>query len=84
MVERLRAEGLEAGRGQALKSAPRGYPQDYPRIELLHFKGLICWRHWPVAPWLHTAEARDKVAGFLLTAALLHQWLEQNVGPDPG
>jgi hypothetical protein len=38
----------------------------------------------PVAPWLHTAEAKDKVAGFLLTAAPLHQWLDQNVGPNPG
>jgi hypothetical protein len=37
-----------------------------------------------VAPWLHTPEAKDKVAGFLLTAAPLHQWLEQNAGSDPG
>ncbi len=31
VVERLRAEGLEVGGGQALKSAPRGYPKDHPR-----------------------------------------------------
>ena|SRR5438874_1129254 len=84
VVERLRAEGLELGGGQSSKSAPRGYPQDHPRIELLRYKGLICWRHWPVAPWLHTPEAKDKAAGFLLTAAPLHQWLEQNAGSDPG
>jgi len=83
VVERLRAEGLEVGGGQALKSAPRGYPRDHPRSELLRCKGLICWRHWPVAPWLHTAKAKDKVAGFLRTAAPLHHWLDQNVGPDP-
>jgi uncharacterized protein (TIGR02453 family) len=82
LLEQLRAEGLEVGGGQALKSAPRGYPQDHPRIELLRYKGLICWRHWPVAPWLHTAAAKDKVAGFLRTTAPLHQWLEQHVGPD--
>jgi len=83
MVERLRADGLEVGGGQALKSAPRGYPGDHPRIELLRCKGLICWRDWPVAPWLHTAKAGDHVAGFLRTAAPLHRWLDQNVGPDP-
>ena len=83
VVERLRAEGLEVGGGQALKSAPRGYPRDHPRSELRRCKGLICWRHWPVAPWLHTAKAKDKVAGFLRTAAPLHHWLDQNVGPDP-
>jgi uncharacterized protein (TIGR02453 family) len=82
LAKQLRAEGLEVGGGQALKSAPRGYPQDHPRIELLRYKGLICWRHWPVAPWLHTAAAKDKVAGFLRTTAPLHQWLEQHVGPD--
>jgi uncharacterized protein (TIGR02453 family) len=83
VVERLRAEGLEVGGGQALKGAPRGYPGDHPRIELLRWKGLICWRDWPVAPWLHTAKAGDRVAGFLRTAAPLHRWLDQNVGPGP-
>ena len=83
MVGRLRAQGLEVGGGQTLKSAPRGYPKDHPRVDLLRYKGLICWRHWPVAPWLHTAQAEDHVVGFLRTAAPLHQWLDQRVGPDP-
>ncbi len=41
VVERLRAEGLEVGGGQALKSAPRGYPRDHPRSELRRCKGLM-------------------------------------------
>ena len=82
LVEGLRAEGLEVGGGQALKSAPRGYAKDHPRIELLRYKGLICWRHWPVAPWLYTAQAKDRVAGVLRAAAPLQRWLDQNVGPD--
>jgi uncharacterized protein (TIGR02453 family) len=82
IVGRLRAEGLEVGGGQALKTAPRGYSADHPRIELLRYKGLICWHHWPVEPWLHTAEASGKVAGVLRTAAPLHQWLDRKVGPD--
>ena len=83
VVERLRAEGLEFGGGQALKSAPRGYPKDHPRIGLLRYKGLICWRHWPVAPWLYSAKAKDHVAGFLRIAAPLQHWLDQEVRPDP-
>jgi uncharacterized protein (TIGR02453 family) len=83
LVERLRGEGLQVGGGQTLKTAPRGYPGDHPRIELLRCKGLICWRQWPVAPWLGTAGARDRVAGFLRTAAPMHHWLERQVGPDP-
>src|SRR5262249_40250624 len=68
---------------QALKSAPRGYPGDHPRIDLLRWKGLICWRDWPVAPWLHTAKARDRVTGFLRTAAPLQRWLDRTVGAGP-
>jgi uncharacterized protein (TIGR02453 family) len=83
VVERLRAEGLEVGGGQALKGAPRGYPADHPRIELLRWKGLICWQDWPVAPWLRTAKTRDRVTGFLRTAAPLQHWLDHRVGPDP-
>jgi uncharacterized protein (TIGR02453 family) len=83
LVERLRGEGLEVGGGQTLKTAPRGYPGDHPRIGLLRYKGLICWRQWPVAPWLGTAKAKHRVAGFLRTVAPLHHWLDQQVGPDP-
>ena len=84
LVGRLRDQGLQVGGGQTLKGAPRGYPGDHPRIELLRYKGLICWRHWPPGPWLGTAKAKDRVTGFLRTAAPLHQWLDQDVGPDPG
>jgi len=81
LVKRLRGGGVEVGGGQTLKTAPRGYPSDHPRIELLRYKGLICWRHWPVAPWLSTAKAKDRVVGFLRTATPLHHWLDEQVGP---
>ena len=84
LVERLRGEGLQVGGGRTLKNAPRGYSSDHPRIELLRYKGLICWRQWAVAPWLYTATAKDRVVDFLRTAAPLHDWLDQQVGPDPG
>jgi len=74
---------MQVGGGQTLKTAPRGYPGDHPRIGLLRCKGLICWQQWPVAPWLGTDQARDRVAGFLRTAAPLHHWLDRQVGPDP-
>ena len=35
-----------------LKSAPRGYPADHPRIDLLRYKGLAAYQEWPVEPWL--------------------------------
>jgi uncharacterized protein (TIGR02453 family) len=83
LVERLRGESFQVGGGQTLKNAPRGYPRDHPRIDLLRCKGLICWRQWPPGPWLYSAQAKGRVADFLRAAAPLHHWLDQQVGPDP-
>ena len=78
--------GLTAGQirvdgTQNLKSAPRGYPADHPRIDLLRHKGLIAWRDWPAGSWLGTARARTRVVDFLRTAAPLQDWLDEHVGP---
>ena len=72
--------GMEVTAHEALKSAPRGYPKDHPRIELLRLKGLITWREWPVAAWMGTAKAKDRVAEFLRGAAPLRGWLDEQVG----
>ena len=63
-----------------LKTAPRGYPVDHPRIGLLRNKGLTAWQHWPVEPWLETAAAKDKLISFFRTALPLTSWLTDNVG----
>jgi uncharacterized protein (DUF2461 family) len=78
--------GLTAGQirvdgTQNLKSAPRGYPADHPRIDLLRHKGLIAWRDWPAGAWLGTAKAKARVVDFLRTAAPLQDWLDEHVGP---
>jgi uncharacterized protein (TIGR02453 family) len=68
-----------------LKTAPRGYPADHPRIGLLRYKGLIAWKQWPVEPWLGTAAARERVAGFLAASRPLCDWLDEHVGePEAG
>jgi uncharacterized protein (TIGR02453 family) len=63
----------------ALKSAPRGFPADHPRITLLRYKGLTAWKQWPVEPWLETASARDRVVSFFRTTLPLCSWLTDNV-----
>ena len=64
----------------ALKSAPRGYPADHPRITLLRYKGLTTWKQWPVEPWLETAAARDRLVSFFRTSQPLCTWLTDHVG----
>jgi len=63
----------------ALKSAPRGYPVDHPRVALLRYKGVTAWKQWPVEPWLETAEAREHIVTFLRTAQPLCSWLTDHV-----
>jgi uncharacterized protein (TIGR02453 family) len=72
--------GMQVTAHESLKSAPRGYPKDHPRIELLRLKGLITWREWPVAAWMGTAKAKDRVVGFLRDSAPLRAWLDDHVG----
>ena len=67
-----------------LKSAPRGYPADHPRIGLLRHKGLVAWQEWPAGAWLGTAEAKDRVVTFLRTTRPLSEWLADRVGPSMG
>jgi uncharacterized protein (DUF2461 family) len=63
-----------------LKSAPRGYPADHPRIALLRYKGLTAWKQWPVEPWLETEAAKDRVVSFFRTTLPLCSWLTGHVG----
>lgn len=66
---------------ESLKTAPRGYPRDHPRADLLRNKGLISWKEWPVAAWLGTAAAKTRVVEFLRASRPLAAWLDDNVGP---
>lgn len=80
MVEKAMADGIEVSAHDVLKTAPKGYPKDHPRIELLRQKGLIYWKMWPAGPWLGTPKAKDRVVELLRAAKPLLKWLDANVG----
>lgn len=67
---------------EVLKTAPKGYPKDHPRIDLLRQKGLIAWKEWPVEPWLGTAKAKQRVVEFLRATRPMSDWLSKYVGPS--
>ncbi|MFI5056448.1 MAG: DUF2461 domain-containing protein [Actinomycetota bacterium] len=79
LVEAASTAGLEISGHEVLKTAPRGYPKDHPRIELLRYKGLIGWREWPVGKWLGTKRVKDRVIEVFDASAPLDAWLERNV-----
>jgi len=80
VVEDARGAGLTITAASTLSTAPRGYPKDHPRIELLRMKGLVTWKQWPVEPWLATAKAKDRVVSVLRDSADLAHWLDVHVG----
>jgi uncharacterized protein (TIGR02453 family) len=82
LVAKASAAGVEVTGHEVLKTAPRGYPKDHPRIELLRCKGLITWREWPAAAWLGTRRAKDRVIEFLRLSKPLNDWLRTYVGPS--
>ena len=81
IVDTARAAGLTITAARSLTSAPRGYPRDHPRIELLRMKGLVTWKDWPVEAWLGTAQAKQKVVEVLRASLPLVGWLDAHVGP---
>jgi len=82
IVGDLRTKGIEVSAHGELKSAPRGYDKDHPRIDLLKLKGLIAWTQWPVGAWLGTPKAKDRIVEFLHTVKPMNRWLDTQVGPS--
>ena len=79
VIARTEQAGVTVQGHGVLKSAPRGYPADHPRIALLRYKGLTAWQQWPVEPWLETSAAKDRVISFLRTTLPLCSWLTTHV-----
>ena len=72
--------GYDIGAHDVLKTAPKGYPKDHPRLAQLQRKGVLMSKHWPVAPWLGTKKAKDQIVACLRAAQPLTAWLAANVG----
>jgi uncharacterized protein (TIGR02453 family) len=79
IIGQLRGEGIEVRGTGTLKTAPRGYPADHPRIELLRHKGLYAWRNWPVEQWLETVRVKEQLLIFFRTTRGFSSWLNDQV-----
>jgi uncharacterized protein (TIGR02453 family) len=82
VVAALTKAGLDVHAMEELKTAPKGYPKDHPRIELLRKKGLVASRGWEPTAWLSTAGAKKRVTDVLRATEPLLRWLDANVGPS--
>jgi uncharacterized protein (TIGR02453 family) len=80
LIAAIERAGIGVHGHGSLKTAPRGYPKDHPRLDLLRHKGLTTWTEWPAAAWLGTSAAKQRIVGFLRASRPLRQWLDANVG----
>jgi uncharacterized protein (TIGR02453 family) len=82
LVTALRKSGSDVIGHGMLKTAPKGYAKDHPRIELLRHKGIAAWHEWPAGAWLGRATAKNRVVDFLRACRPFNEWLATNVGPS--
>ncbi len=77
-VEDMRAAGLSVG-GNEMKTAPRGYGADHPRIELLRWREVGAGRQFELGPWIATPAVRDRVLETWEAMCPLADWLTEHV-----
>jgi uncharacterized protein (TIGR02453 family) len=80
VIEVLSRAKLDVHGSDALKTAPKGYPRDHPRIDLLRYRGLVAMKQWQVAAWLGTAATKTRIVEVLRAARPLCGWLDEHVG----
>ncbi len=77
IVKSVERKGFEVG-GDVLKTTPRGYDKDHPRIDLLRHKSMIGMRVIGFEPVIHTAELLDLVRKDWRATRPLVEWAERH------
>ncbi|MDQ1604749.1 MAG: hypothetical protein QOE01_2594 [Actinomycetota bacterium] len=70
--------------GETLKTAPKGYAADHPRVGLLRHKSLMLVKTFGVPRWLATPAAADRIRESWNALRPLNGWVSKHVaGTDP-
>ncbi len=83
-LDRLTSAGFALEREGALKTAPRGWPRDHPRLELLRLRDLVVVARHEPQEWLVDRRCLDVVRSGWRTVTTWNTWLDRNVGVRPG
>ena len=82
IVAAMRKKNFNVTAIDELKTAPRGYPKDHPRVELLRMKGCLAAKQFGAPQWIHTKEAAKRIREMWEGAKPLTDWLDSHVGPS--
>ncbi len=80
IVDGLARRKYSIGAIDELKTAPRGFDKEHPRIELIRRKGLMMSKEFGAPKWLHTKQAATKIRSVWEAAADMNAWLDAHVG----
>ena len=75
ILHRLVRQGRDPG-GDTLKTSPRGYDADHPRIDLLRHRSMSLGRSYGFEPVIHTAELLDLVREDWRAARPFVRWVD--------
>ena len=77
ILAKLTGAGFTVG-GDKLKTSPRGYDADHPRIELLRHKSLTVGKNYGFEPVIHTPELADLIRKDWRATKPLITWITDN------
>jgi uncharacterized protein (TIGR02453 family) len=77
LLDGLVADGWELG-GDKLKTTPRGYDVDHPRIDLLRHKSMTLGKSYGFEPIIHSAELVEQVRRDWRATSPFLEWVTAN------
>ena len=80
LLAELDGAGFSMMEEGALKTAPRGWGKDHPRVDVLRRKHLAIGQDREPGPWLGSAACLDEVRAAWRTVGRWNAWLEERVG----
>lgn len=78
IIGKLERAGWTLG-GETLKTAPKGYPADHHRIELLRHKSITLGKSYGFEPEVHTPALLDKVRSDWRAARPFVEWVSAHL-----
>ena len=79
VLDELDSAGFSPMADDALRTAPRGYRADHPRIEQLRLRRLAVGRRDDPAEWMWTPDALDEVRERWRAVSLWCEWVNDNL-----
>ncbi len=79
ILAKLEKAGFTVG-GDRLKTTPRGYDADHPRIDLLRHRSLTVAKDYGFTPVIHTPDLLDAVGADWRACRPLVDWVSERLG----